>query len=107
MNRGSGRSLRTFWSRSNRFRYVNDDKSLALRELKRLFSRRSTRMLFDREDVTPDTDVRFLKEQSAVWLLVQTHTSGHKAVVAGNRHPTSKIHNHVAILTETKVKREV
>jgi hypothetical protein len=105
MNRDSGRSLRTFWSRSNRFRYVNDDKSLALRELKRLFSRRSTTRLLDRKEVTADTDVRFLEEQSAVWLLEQRHTAGHKAVVAGDRHPTNKIHIHIAILTETKVKR--
>jgi hypothetical protein len=86
---------------------MNHDKSFSLRELKRLFSRRSTRRLLDREEVTADIDVRFLEEQSAVWLLEQRHASGHKAVVAGNRHPTSKIHFHVAILTETKVKREI
>jgi hypothetical protein len=40
--------------------------SLALREVRRLFSRRSTARLLDREDVTDDTDVRFLEEQSAV-----------------------------------------
>jgi len=86
---------------------MNDDKSLAFRELKRLSSRRSTTRLLDREEVTVDIDVRFLEEQSTVKLLGQRHTAGHKAVAAGDRHPTSKIHIHVSILTETKVKREI
>jgi len=86
---------------------MNDAKSLALRELKRLSSRRSTTRLLDREEETADIDVRFLEVQSAVTLVEQRHTAGHKAVAAGDRHPTSKIHIHVSILTETKVKREI
>jgi hypothetical protein len=61
--------------------------------------------LLGREEVTADIDVSFLEEQSAVWLLEQTHTDGHKADVAGDRHTTSKIHIRIAILTETKVKQ--
>jgi len=76
---------------------MKDDKSLAGREVKTLFSRRSTRRSLDRKEVTADIDVRFFEEQSAVWLLEQTQTAGHKAVVAGDRHPTSKIHIHIAI----------
>jgi hypothetical protein len=86
---------------------MSDDKSLALRELKRLYSRRSTRTLLSREEVTADIAVRFFEEQSTVKLLEQRHTAGHKAVAAGDRHPTSKIHIHVSILPETKVKREI
>ena len=86
---------------------MNDDKSLALRELIKLFSRRSRTRLLDREEVTAGTDVRFLEEQSALSLLEHIHTSGHRAVVTGHRYPTSKIHTHVAILTETQVKREI
>jgi hypothetical protein len=50
--------------------------------------------------VTADIDVRFSEEQSAVWYMEHTHTAGHKADVAGDRHTTSKIHNGIAILTE-------
>jgi hypothetical protein len=56
--------------------------------------------LLEREEVKDDSDVRFLEEQSAVWSLEHTHTAGHKADVAGDRHTSSKIHIPIAILTE-------
>jgi hypothetical protein len=61
--------------------------------------------LLGREEVTADSDVRFWEEQTAVWSLEHTHTAGHKADVAGDRHTAIKIHIRIAILTETKVKQ--
>jgi hypothetical protein len=48
---------------------MNDDKSLASRELIRLYPRRSPIRLLGREEVTADIDVMFWEEQPAIWLL--------------------------------------
>jgi hypothetical protein len=77
---------------------------LALRELKRLFSRRSTRKLLESWNVSEDIDISFLEEQSTVRLVEHWHIDGHEAVVSGDRHTMSKKHTHLAISTETKDK---
>jgi hypothetical protein len=77
---------------------------LALRELNRLFSKRSTTRLLDSWNVSVGTDFSFLEEQSAVWLAKHWHIDGHEAVVTGDRHTMSKNHNNLAISAETKDK---